>query len=326
MESRRLPRCLAITGLDTFVGGRLAERLLQGSDPPEIIGLDLRAPRRLDGRIRFHRVDLTEPTADSLIAEIFEKERCEAVLHAAFFTRPTSDRAYAHELEVIGSLHVMNAAAAAHVRKLIVPSSARVYGAYPDNPNFLSEEHPLRAHPDSPSVRDRAEMEQLLALFAERHPQMVVTSLRPCWVMGPSIDSEAVRHFDRARVTIPLGFDPLMQMLHEDDYLRALELALLRDVSGPINLAGSGVLPLTTLLRVAGKNTRAVPHPILYRMGYLPALWREGGAPAGFYDYLRFLWVVDTKRATSELGFTAEYTTKEAWMSFVVSRRLRKYR
>ena len=322
----RLPRSLAITGLDTFAGGRLAERLLEQPNPPEIVGLDLRVPRRLDGRIRFHRVDLTEPTADSLIAELLEKERCEAVLHAAFYSRPVPDRAYAHELEVIGSLHVMNASAAAQVRKLVVISSARVYGAWPDNPNFLTEEHMLRAHPDAPELRDLAEMERLLSLFADRHPLLVTTSLRPCWVMGPSVDSEAVRHFEGARVTTALGFDPLLQILHEEDYLRAIELALARDVPGAINLAGSGVLPLSTLLRLAGKKQRALPHPLLYRLGYLPALWRAGQAPAGFFDFLRFLWVVDTTRASRELGFTPEYTTQEAWMSFVVSRRLRRYR
>ncbi len=326
MESIRLPRCLAITGLDTFAGGRLAEHLLELPDAPEVVGLDLRVPRRLDGRIKFHRVDLTEPTADSLIAEILEKERCETVLHAAFYSKAIADRARAHELEVIGSLHVMNAAAAAQVRKLVVTSTAQVYGAWPDNPNFLTESHPLRPHPGAPQMRDRAEMERLLALFAERHPLMVTTSLRPCWVMGRNIDSEALRHFDRPRVTSALGFDPLLQMLHEDDYLHALVLALGRDVPGPINLAGRGVLPLSTLLRIAGKRKRAVPHPLLYRLGYLPSLWRAGSSPEGFFDHLRFLWVVDTTRATRELGFAPEYTTQEAWMSFIVSRRLQRYR
>jgi hypothetical protein len=64
----------------------------------------------------------------------------------------------------------------------------------------------------------------------------------------------------------------------------------------------------------------------LFRVDFLPALWRAGDAPAGFYDYLRFLWVVDTKQARERLGFEPTYTTREAWMSFVVSRRLKKYR
>ncbi len=321
-----LPRRIALTGLDTFVGLRIAERLLASEPTPDLLGLDLRLPRRLEGRIRFARVDLTEPTADSLLAELFEKERSECVLHAAFFQRPIADVAYEHELEVIGTLHVMNAAAAAGVRKLVVPSTARVYGAHADNPNYLSESHPLRPHPASHRVRDRAEMEELLAGFAGRYPEMVVTRLRPCWITGPSFESRAVRHFAAPRVTTVMGYDPLMQFLHEEDWLDALELVLRRDAAGVFNLAGAGVLPLSTLLALGGKQRISVPHPLLYRLDYLPGMWSTGEPPEAFYDYLRFLWTVDTTRAREELGFEPSYTTKEAWMSFVVSRRLRNYR
>jgi UDP-glucose 4-epimerase len=304
----------------------MAERLAEAGHGKRVVGLDLNVPRRLEGRIRFQRVDLTEPTADSLVAEILEKERCEAVLHAAFFTDPYPEPEYAHELEVIGSLHMMNAAAAAGVGKLVVMSSAQVYGAYPDNPNFLTEDHPLRAHPEAHAVRDRAEMEGLLALFAARHPNMVVTSLRPCWVIGPDYESAVTRHLERGRVTTLLGYDPLLQLLHEDDLLRAVELTFERDAPGPINLAGEGVLPLSTLLRLAGKRPWPLPHPLLQRLGYLESISRTGDPPEAFYDFLRFLWVVDTSRARDLLDFRPGYTTKEAWMSFVVSRRLRSYR
>lgn len=317
---------IAITGLDTFVGGRIADRLVEHAPTIEVVALDLRLPRRLEGRVRFHRVDLTEPTADSAVADILRKEGCDGLLHAAFLTNPTSDAESSHELELIGSWHLMNATAAAGLRKLVVVSTAQVYGAYPDNPNYLSEEHPLRAHPASHSLRDRAEMEGLLWIFAERHPQVVVTSLRPCWVAGPTYEDRATRHLSRRRVTTLLGYDPLMQLLHEEDLLRAVELSLVRDARGPFNLAGDGVLPLSTLLRLAGKSSRPLPHPLLYRLDFLNSLRRSGDPPEAFYDFLRFLWVVDTTRARDELGFEPEYTTKEAWMSGVVSRRLRQYR
>jgi UDP-glucose 4-epimerase len=323
---RRPQRSVAITGLGSFVGGRIAARLLDAPNPPHVVGVDLVLPRRLEGRIAFHRVDLTEPTADSQTAEILGKERCEALLHAAFFESPHASVEYAHELEVIGSLHAMNAAAAAGVGKLVVASTAQVYGAHPDNPNYLSEDAPLRGHPDAHAVRDRVEMERLLALFAARHPALVVTSLRPCSIAGPSSASPLLRHLEADRVTTLLGYDPLLQFLHEEDWLDAVEAALERDARGAFNLAGGGVLPLSTLLRIAGKRSLPLPHPLLYRFEYLSSLSRSGDAPAGFYDYLRFLWVVDTERARRELGFEPAYTTQEAWMSFVVSRRLRRYR
>lgn len=326
MATRAALRRVALTGLDSFAGLNTAERLLERPSPPELVGIDLRLPRRLEGRVRFHRVDLTEPTADSQLAEVLGKERCDTLLHAAFVSGRGADKASEHELEVIGSLHVMNAAAAAGVRKLIVTGSAEVYGASPLNPAYLSESHPLQPHPDSHRARDRAELEQLLALFADRHPSMVVTVLRPCWVTGPTIGSRVLDHFAPERVTTVLGYDPLMQWLHESDLLRAIETVIDVDAPGPFNLAGEGALPLSTLLRLAGKRSRPVPHPLLYRVGHLPALWRDGDPPAGFYDSLRFIWLVDTRRAREQLGFVPEYSTKEAWMSWVVSRRMRQYR
>ncbi len=321
-----LPRTIAITGLGTFVGSQMTERLLDEQPAPRIVGLDLRLPRRFEGRLRYHRVDLTDPTADSAVAEILDKEACEAVLHAAFFTDPHADVEYSHELELIGSLHVLDGAAASGVRKIVVASTAEVYGPWPDNPNFLSEEHKLRAHPNAHSVRDRAELEGLLRLFASRHEELCVTSLRPCWIMGPTYEDRMTRHFRGRAVTTLLGFDPLMQFLHEGDWLHAVELALRSEAPGAFNLAGSGVLPLSTLLRLAGKRSLPMPHPLLYRLGLLGSLGLTGDAPPGFYDYLRFLWVVDTSRAREQLGFEPVYSTQEAWMSFVVSRRLRRYR
>jgi UDP-glucose 4-epimerase len=326
VSARRFPRTVAITGLGSFVGRSVAARLLDAPTPPDVIGIDLAVPRRLEGRVRFHRVDLTEPTADSVVAEILEKERCEAVLHAAFFTDPHPGREYAHELEVIGSLHVINASAAAGVGRLVLMSDARVYGARPDNPNFLTEDHPLRGHPKAHAVRDRVELEGLLDLFARRHPAMAVASLRPCWVFGPTHSSGVTRHFEGRRVRVPMGYDPLLQCLHEDDLLRAVETALAGQARGAFNLAGSEPLPVSTLLRVAGKRARAIPHPLLFRLEYLESMSRTGDPPEAFYDYLRYLWVVDTTQARESLDFEPHYTTKEAWMSFVVSRRLRRYR
>ena len=300
--------------------------MLESDTPPRIVALDLRLPRRLEGRVRFHRVDLTEPTADSLVAEILEKEGIDTLLHAAFFTDPNPDLELSHELEVVGALHVMNAAAAAGLRKLVVVSTAQVYGPNPDNPGFLAESHALRPQRAAHALRDRAEMEGLLRIFAQRHRELVVTSLRPAWLMGPSVDSALTRRFEAGRVVTLLGYDPLLQFLHEDDWLDAIELALERDAPGPWNLAGEGVLPLSTLLRLAGKRALPVPHPLLYRFTHLESLARTGDPPEAFYDHLRFGWVVDTRRAREELGFEPLYTSQEAWMSFVVARKLRGYR
>ncbi len=316
---------IAVTGLDTFLGRGLVARLLARSPDLRIVGLDQRRPFRLHERVRFQRVDLTEPTADSRVAEVLQRERVEAVVHAAFRARPTPDLEMDHELETIGSLHVMNACAAAKVKRLVLASSTMLYGPRPDNPNFLTESHPLRGHPDAHAIRDRIEVESLLADWRRRHPDAEVTVLRPCWIMGPSYVDPVTRYFSLPVVPKLLGYDPLMQFVHEDDCLYAFERATLAPHPGVFNVVGRGVLPLSTILRLAGRRVVSLPSALLYRMAYYPAQGQTGDPPSAFYDYLRYLWVADGQRGWDAFGEPA-YSTKEAWISFVSARRMRRYR
>jgi len=319
------PGVIAVTGLGTFIGRRLVERLLSRSPNLRVLGLDHRRPFRLDDRVQFHRVDLTEPTADGRLSEVLARERVDAVVHAAFRTSPTTNLEMDHELETIGSLHVMSACAAAKVKRLVVASSTMLYGPHADNPNFLTEGHPLRGHVDAHSVRDRIEVEGLLSEWIVRHPDTEVTVLRSCWIMGPTIWDPIARFFSRPVVPMLLGYDPLMQFVHEEDCLHAFERATLNPHPGIFNVTGRGVLPLSTILRLAGKRSLPLPAPLLYRMAYYPSQGQTGDPPAGFYDYLRYLWVADGSRGWEAFG-EPTYSSKEAWISFVSARRMRRYR
>jgi UDP-glucose 4-epimerase len=319
------PGVIAVTGLGTFLGRGLVERLLARSPHLRVVGIDHKRPFRLDGRVRFHRVDLTEPTADGRIAEVLERERVEAVVHTAFRSEPTADLELDHEIETIGSLHVMHACSAAKVKRLVVASSTMLYGPRPDNPNFLAETHPLRGHPDAHCVRNRVEMESLLADWRVRHPDAEVSVLRHGWIMGPSVWSRVTRYFSLPVVPMVLGYDPLLQFVHEEDCLHAFERAVLAPHPGVFNVVAPGVAPLSTLLRLAGKRILALPAALLYRMAYVPSQAQTGDPPAAFYDYLRWLWVADGARGFDAFGEPV-YTTKEAWISFVSARRMRRYR
>jgi UDP-glucose 4-epimerase len=319
------PAVVAILGLDTFVGRELALRLVERSPAIRTVGLEVRRPYMLDERVHFHRVDLTDPRADASLAEILAQERVEAVLHAAFRTDPTPDLELDHELDTIGSLHVMNACAAAKVHRLVVASSTMLYGPHSDNPNYLSEEHPLRGHPGAHSVRDRIEMERLLGDWRVRHPDVEVSVLRACWPIGPTFSNRVVQYFSLPVVPLPIGYDPLLQLVHEQDLLDAFERALLTSRPGVWNVVGSGVLPVSVLFRLARKRTIPLPSALLDRLSYYPSQGQTGDPPAAFFDYLRYLWVADGQRGWDAFGEPA-YSTQEAWISFVSARRMRRYR
>jgi UDP-glucose 4-epimerase len=311
---------IAITGLRTFLGQQLVPRLLRRNPELRIVGFDRRRPPGLDARVRFCEVDLTAPDAGAKVAEQLERDGVEALVHAAFRTDPTADLAFDNALETDGSLRVIDACVAARVARFVLPSSTMLYGPRPDNPNFLTEEHLLRGHPSAHAVANRIEVEALLEDRARRAPDLEVTVLRSCWVLGPTFDDRVSRFLALPVVPKLLGYDPLLQFIHEDDYLNAFERALTESHPGVFNLVGRGVLPLSKLLRLGGKRPLALPARLLYRMAYYPGPRRTGDPPAAFFDYLRHLWVADGARGWDAFGEPV-YSTQEAWIEFVSARR-----
>lgn len=314
---------VAVTGPSGFLGSALAARLRARGT--RVVGFDLRRPDDLGEGVIFHGVDLTEPTCHARLADLFAKEGVEAVMHAALRSEPGPDLEADHELDVIGSLHVLNACAAAKVPRLVLPSTTMVYGARPDNPNFLTERHARRGHPGAHAVRDRIAMEETAEGFRTRHREVELCLLRPCWVLGPGVEGPVSRYFSLPVVPVPMGYDPLLQLLHPEDWLHACEVALVEGRPGVFNVVAPGALPLSTLLRLAGQRALPLPSMLLDRLAYLPSQARTGDPPAAFFDYLRHPWVADGAKGWAAFGEPA-YTTKEAWMSFVSARRMRRYR
>lgn len=319
------PGVIAVTGIRTFLGQRLMARLLEARPEVRVVGVDRRRPFRLDQRVRFHRVDLCEPEAGARLAEVLREERVEALVHCAFRREPTADIEMDHELETLGSLHVTNACAAAKVARLVVASTTMTYGPRADNPNFLRESHPLHGHPHAHCVQNRVEVEELVARFAERHPDTTTAVLRPCWIMGPDYYDHVVRHFALPVVPTVLGYDPLLQFVHEEDAVDAFERAVLDGASGVFNVVGKGVLPLSTYLALAGRRSLALPSPLLRRVAAAPSRAQAGDEASGFFDFLRYLWVADGRKGWEHFG-EPMYSSREAWISFVASRRLQRYR
>ena len=108
--------------------------------PDAVVVLDVAPPPSALPGVRHRLVDLTLPVADRKVLEVLQEEEVDTVVHAAFYTNPRRDSAYSHELESIGTLHLMAACAAAGVRHVVQRSFTAVYGARGQNPSFLTEQ------------------------------------------------------------------------------------------------------------------------------------------------------------------------------------------
>ena len=140
--------------------------------------------------------------------------RGRTVVHAAVLTNPRRDGSYAHELESIGTLNVLAAAAAAGVGHVVLRSFTAVYGAHGRNPAFLTEDRPLQPNLSLGWVRDKLEAEQHAASFARRYTGMKITVLRFAPLFGPGVSTFYTAIFDHRLVPVLMGYDPLVQLLH----------------------------------------------------------------------------------------------------------------
>jgi UDP-glucose 4-epimerase len=308
---------IAVTGTASYLGGRALRRLVERRGGETVVAVDITAPPATLRGVRYRMVDLTLPGADERLVDVFREERVDTVIHAAFFTSPRRDPAYAHELESIGSLHLAAASAAGGVRHLLVRSFTAVYGAQGQSPNFLREDH----RPDHRSrlawVRDKVEAEEHAFSFSRRYPSLGVTVLRFATLLGPGVHTFYTRIFSKRVVPVVLGYDPLIQFLHPDDALDALEAALAKGPCGVVNVVPKTTTTLLTALHLSDKLTVAVPHLVAYPLADLWWASGIGEAPGAFVDYARYVFVADGEKARRELGFVPQHTSRDALMAYL---------
>jgi UDP-glucose 4-epimerase len=314
---RKEGRVVAVTGACGFIGSGLLRRLERDPRYVRVLAVDIRKPDFPLGKTQFHKIDLTIPTADADLAALLQREEVDTIVHSAFLSSPTHASSWAHELESIGTMHVLNAAAEHGLGKLVVWSQTLVYGAHPLNPNFLSEAHELRGHPRSRYVRDKVEAERQVRRFRAENPNTVVTTLRTAATLGPTIRNYATRFFERPVAPTLMGFDPLLQCVHETDALDAFQLAVDEDHAGEFNIVAPGVLPYSTILAMMGKVPLPMPHFLAYPLSQ--ALWMTQifDSPPNFLDFLRFLCVADGAKAKAVMGFCARYDIKATIHDFL---------
>ncbi len=317
-------RHILVVGIETHFARRLAERC-RNRDDVVVHGVATEPSLTRLPAVEMHRVDIARRGAETELAEILSKYQIDTVVHLAFREVPARDQRADHDLEVSGSERVIEACTHSGVARLVVLSSTQVYGAHFENPHHLSEDAELHGHPHAHWVDHRVQVERSLAALREREAAFEITVLRPCWIMGPRYLDPVVRFFEAEWVPTVLGHDPLLQFVHEDDVLHALECATVESHPGVFNLVGEGVLPLSGYLGLAGKANVRLPRWVLAATAGSPIPLAPGDRAEGFFDYLKYMWVASGARAREAFG-QPTYTSREAWMAMVGARRFDEHR
>ncbi len=322
------PPNLLITGVSRYWGERIALQMEKEGDFGKVFGIDVKKPRVNFRRTQFTHLDIRSP----MILDFLISRDIETVIHLQ-----EHDSGKAEELfqrNVMDFMFMLSACADAGVRNVVLKSETAVYGYQSDNPVRIKENRYLvkkdspfldRSLGQIPRLVNMLEIEKFVFRFRNKHPHMNVIPLRFAPILGPRANTWMTRYLREPVIATALGFDPLLQVVHENDVVRGILAAARSDLDGPINIAAPGILTLHQVIRRMGKTSVPFARP-------LGNLWRrfrqvftgEVLAPLG-QDSLKYSCVGDLTRMQEELKFTPRKSSVQTLDHFSEHRRMARY-
>ena len=300
-----------ITGGSGYIGSRLVDLLSRREDTEKIVICDLAPPKGYRPKTEFERVDVRDREA---VRAVLERARPDALVHLAFILNPSHDEHFMYDVDVNGTHNVLEAAAAAGTRQVLVTSSSSAYGAFPDNPVPLTEDDPVRGVSAFAYARDKTESDRLCQLWAAKYPDRVMTIVRPCIVFGPNVDNYLVRLWTKQPFAADAGtLDGEIQFVHEDDVVEAMGALLLGGHAGAFNVAGDGLMTMRECAELIGSPIRRMPLRA-YR-GLARMMWgaRLSEVPPGQIDFALYPWIVSSEKLKQTTGWSPRHTTRETF-------------
>lgn len=246
-------------------------------------------------------------------------EGVDVVVHADMDTSVDTDPRQRRAFNLRGAQTVLTVAAAERIGRVVLLSSAMVYGARPDNPVPLPEDAPLLAAADGSVAGDMLEVEQLARRSRRVNPATAVAVVRPAALVGDTIDTLLTRHFEAPRLLAVRGCAPRWQFCHVDDLVSAIELAAIGAVSGDFAVGCDGWLAQAEIEAISGLKSIELPASLtfgtaqrLHRLGVTPA-------PAAELHYEVYPWVVDCA-ALRSAGWRPAYDNVTVLRSLLAAR------
>lgn len=300
---------VAITGSSGFYGRAVIERLRKAYPEVTILGLDLAEPGDAPPD-EFQQMDVCDPG----LIERIRSFQPDTVLHFAFVVNPLRNERRMQHINITGTDNVLQAVIEAGVRRLLVSSSATVYGAFPDNPVPMDETAPVRPRLEYRYASDKTIVEQRLQDFVQQHPDVAVSWTRPTMIYGHGVKNFITEFVLRGPIVIlPDGHDSPMQFVHLDDVADATLRILERQAIGPFNIAPDDWISLRELAEMSGRRTFRIPFVVC--RAFTTVYWKLRlpvfHFPPGLWYFVRYPWVVRPSRLMDELDYEFQYSTRD---------------
>lgn len=216
-----------ITGGGGFLGSRIALRLAARGD--RVIAFDTASSAKLSGVANVSVVvgDITDMHD---LAEVFSSNSIDVVVHCAGIVGVLSsieNPLRVVEVNILGSLKLLESMRMFGVKRMIHISSNEVYGDY--QAAIIDEEHALK--PQLPYGVSKVAVEQLGRTYRDLYGLECI-NLRGAWIYAPDFPRPRLPNLivDQVRrgeaVRIDQGGDSVMDYVHAEDFVDATLAAL----------------------------------------------------------------------------------------------------
>ena len=312
---------VAVTGASGFIGFRFLQELESMDTLDKLVAIDRKPLPRPLHNIHSHRLDVSQPLAQAL-----QRASVDTVVHLAFNLQEGRTPAEAEAIQsnnLLGLDNLLRESLRARVKAIIYLSSHTVYGAHADNPVPITEERRPNPLSGFQYGQTKFHSEQLLLKFAEENPNVVVTILRCCMVMGPEGGSRVTQGFDKPALLKIAGSDPPLQFIHSVDLARILVILSINPQPGIFNVAGMDVVRYSEVAKMMGKRLISLPSSFAYPV--VEATWNAGvqkeSSSIGL-NFIRYPVIMATGKLRQATGYKFRYTAREAVTAFAASNML----
>jgi nucleoside-diphosphate-sugar epimerase len=313
---------VAVTGAAGGIGQAIAAGLAVSKQVKRVIAIDGR--RGEVAGVTWRVADVRDPALAGRLGGV------DVVVHADFDLAPDSDARQRRAFNVRGAQTVLTAAAAGRVGRVVLVTSAMVYGARPDHPVPLPEDAPLAADADSSVAGDLLEVEHLARRSPRANPGTAVTVVRPAAVVADRdspMDTLVTRHFEAPRLLTVKGCAPRWQFCHVDDLVSAVEFTVAGNrvgVGGQFAVGCDGWLEHDEVERISGLKSIELPAKLTF--GTAQRLHRLGVTPSPAMDlrYVVYPWVVDCA-ALRKAGWRPKFDNEAALRVLLEARQGRRF-
>ncbi len=312
-------RSVLVTGAEGYLG-RLVVRALaaEPGDLETIVASDIRPPAEPVAGVTHLTADIRGPE----LAQSMKTHSVDTVVHLAAVVTPGpgESREAAYSVEVEGTRGLLRACRQAGVQRLIYTSSGAAYGYHADNPAWLEEHHPLRGNPEFAYSDHKRLVEEMLARWRDKHPELGQLILRPGTILGATTDNQITALFEKPLILGIKGSDSPFVFIWDQDVVGAIVRGVRSGATGIYNLAGDGVVTMPQIAERLGRRYLALPAGLLrgaLRLLRLLHLTRYGPEQVGFLQYRP---VLSNRRLKEEFGYVPQKTSRQVFEFFLAAR------